>query len=393
MNYWAFFSLVPGLIHCLLGAYIYFLKPRSLLSRIFTLFTLSLAVWCLTEFGHRLTSSPKIAFLLIRAGGFGWCFMQSLCTHFILVFARQKKILAKKLTYIILYGPSTILLVLFLFTNLIYYQEPYKMFYGYTSLPGKLVGIYASYYLFLYLCVMYFLVQVIRKNILVEKKQARPLLFGSAFFLLLATMSNVVLPDPKNSTPEIGTTLSIVWAVSVFYAVLKHKLFIITPTIENVSITPEKYTLHRGRCYYVKEVKPEKGFEIFRDQITHNRPGFCITKLIPEKVRERYKLIKTPILRLTFHEGKGTISPKDLDGFMTAVSNFLRQTKNSLLFIDCLDQIKVANGMKKTLDLIADFNKLCFETNMIILVSINPGLFSKQQLSNLENEMIRAGNP
>ncbi|RQV97399.1 DUF835 domain-containing protein, partial [bacterium] len=72
---------------------------------------------------------------------------------------------------------------------------------------------------------------------------------------------------------------------------------------------------------------------------------------------------------------------------------FVRQADDPFLFIDCVDQIKVANGMKKTLDLIADFNTLSFETNAIILVSINPGLFNKQQLADIEKEMIRAGYP
>lgn len=393
MNYWAILSLVPGLFHCFLGIYVYSLKPRRLLSIIFSLFTLSLAIWCLTEFGHRITSSPQIAYLLIRAGGLGWCFMESLWVHFVLVFSRRTKCLESKFTYIFLYVPSTILLFLFLFTDLIYQQEPQKMYYGYTSLPGKLVNVYALYYLILYVFATYFLVDVIRKNILIERKQARPLLLGSAFFLLIGTTSNVITPGTENSLPEIGTTLSIVWAFSVFYAVLRHKLFAIMPTAEDVSSNPEKYQLARGQCYFVSEAKPEKGYEIFRDQITHNRLGLCVTKLAPQKIRKKYLFSKTPIFGLAFAPGQNTISPKDLDGLISVVSQFVRQADDPFLFIDCVDQIKVANGMKKTLDLIADFNTLSFETNAIILVSINPGLFNKQQLADIEKEMIRAGYP
>ena len=96
---------------------------------------------------------------------------------------------------------------------------------------------------------------------------------------------------------------------------------------------------------------------------------------------------------LTFTPGQNTISPKDLDGLIAIVSQFVRQTDDPFLFLDCLDQIKVTNGMKKILDLVTDFNKLCFETNAIILVSLNPGLFNKQQLADLEKEMIRVGYP
>ena len=391
MNYWAMFSFVAGILNLSLGIYVFFKGPRRPLNRIFTLFAFSLVIWCITEFGHRIVLDPEWAYLWIKIGGFGWCFMASLCAHFILVFARQEKILKNIFTYIGLYGPPSVILLLFLTTNLIYKQEPVKMYFGYTVLPGRFVWTYISYSLLLYIPVIYFLVEIIRKSTILEKKQAKPILIGSTFFLILGTSSNVIFPVFKISGPELGTTFSVVWAVSVFYAVLKHKLFILKPSTEELMGTPEKYALKMGLSYHVNEERPDRGYEIFYDQITHGKSGLCITKLAPGKVRERYKLIKTPVLWLTFKNVKDAISPKDIDGLTSVVSDFVRGAEKSLLFLDCFDQIKFANGFEKSLSMLKDFRKLCNESSSNLLLSINPAMFEKSQVSTIEKELEEVG--
>ncbi|NQT24660.1 DUF835 domain-containing protein [candidate division KSB1 bacterium] len=387
MSIWALLSLIPGIIHILLGTFVYFKRIKNPLNSVFTLYILSLILWCITEFVHRLDVRPETANLWIKMGGFGWSFMFSLWAHFILIFARQKRILKNKWTYIGLYGISTIILILFLKTDLIYEQEPVRFYFGYTVLPGKYIWIFMFYYALLFLISLYSLIKVIRHSTILEKKQANPILFGTGLPMILATATNVILPGPENSTPELGTTFTIIWAVSVFYAVLKHNLFIIKPSLEESIETPAKYHFERGLCYFIREEKPDKGYEIFYDQITHDDSGFCITKLAPVNIRKRYKLKSTPILWLTFKNLKNTISPKDLDGLVSMVAVFVRQTENALLFFDCFDQIKFANGIKKALPLLIDLKKLCHETNAITLLSINPKMFDRQQWAYIETEL------
>lgn len=389
MNPWALFSLIPGLSHLLLGSYVLYKGPKRQLNITFALFAFSLAVWSLSEFIHRLDVSPERAYLWIRLGGFGWCFMASLCTHFVLVFARREKILKSRLAYIILYGPPSVILFLFLGTNLIYKQEPVEMYFGYTSAPGKLVWLYTLNYLCLYAFVIYLFLEVMRKGIKLEKKQATPVFFGSTIFLSLSTATNVAFPRFGISAPELGTTLSIIWAISVFYAVIEHKLFIVEPSIEETMLVPEKYSLERGIGYLVKEEKPDKGYAIFYDQITHGGYGLCITKFLPEKVRERYNLVKTPIVWSTFKNIENSISPKDIDALSSLVSDFVRKTDKALVFLDCFDQIKFASGFGKSLSMLRDFKKLCNEHGSNILISMTPELFEKYQLEDIEEELKR----
>ena len=387
MNFWAMLSLIPGVSHFFLGIYVLHRDRRELQNLVFAAFAFSLAIWCILEAGHRFTNNPNLAHLYIRVSGVGWCYMTSFWVHFLLIFARRKKYLKSKFTYIILYGPSSAILSLFLTTDLIYKQEPVRMYFGYTALPGELIWIYTLDYMLLYLFGVYILVGVVRKGIALERKQAKPVLFGTTASLVLATATNIILPHSSISAPELGTTISMVWGASVFYAVIKHRLFIVKPSIEEHIETPERYSLESGMGYFVNEERPDIGYKVFLDRITHGDFGLCISKLAPDKIRTRYNLVKTPILWLTFNNVEKSISPKNVDGLTSVISDFVRRTQKSLVFLDCFDQIKFAIGFDKALSALRDFMRLCVENNSTILMSIPPNMFEVEQLAAITDEL------
>ena len=387
MIFWAMLSLIPGLSYFSLGIYVLSRDIRELRNLIFALFAFSLAIWSIFEAGHRITNDPDIASLCIRIGGIGWCYMVSFWVHFSLVFARRKKLLESKLTYVVLYGISSLILSLFLTTDLIYRQKPVKMYFGYTVLPGEFIWIYTFYYIILYIFAVYVLLEVVRKGIGLDRKQAMPILLGATAFLLLGTASNIIFPLSETSAPELGTTFSMVWAISVFYAVVKHKLFIVNPTIEELTETPERYSFKSGMGYFVSEEKPDIGYKVFHDQITHGDFGLCISKIAPGKTREKYDLVRTPIIWLTFGNAENSISPGDMDRLTSVVSDFVRKTQKSLIFLDCFDQIKFAIGFDRALSELQDFMTLCSENNSSILVSFPPSMFGAEQATAITEEL------
>ena len=103
----------------------------------------------------------------------------------------------------------------------------------------------------------------------------------------------------------------------------------------------------------------DKGYQIFYDQITHGSFGLCITKLVPETIREKYKIIKTPILWATFRNTGNSISPRDLNGLNSIVSDFIDKTENPILFLDCFDQIKFVNGFDKSMSVLKELKAFC----------------------------------
>jgi hypothetical protein len=384
VNIWAIQSLLSGVFNLIFGLYVLSKGVTRSLNRLFFLFAFSFAIWSLTEAGHRATLHPDIAYLWIRAGGVGWCFMLSFYLHFILVFARKERFLREAATYIFLYLPPILFLYLHLTTELIYKQEVVKMSWGYTSMPGDLVWTYVVYYFSEYLLAIYFLTQVIRGGGSLEKKQARPILVGSTTALVIGTGTNVVLPALEVPVPELGTLVSILWMLCNLYAVLRHKLFIIEPHAEEAINIERKYHLKIGDTYLVKEERLDKGYEIFIDQLLQGRFGLCLSKLQPQKVRQRYGLAHTPIIWVTFGEDEHTLSPKDVDGMESAILDFLREADRPVIFIDCFNEIRVANGFPKAIQWLELIRTTCRERDCILLISVNPQMFEEKELAMIE---------
>lgn len=381
MNLWTLLSLIPGVIHFSLGLYVLLREPKRKVNLAFFLYALSLSIWCISEFFHRSANSFNIVFLWTRIGGLGWCFMPSFWAYFILIFTRQDKLLKNKLTYIGLFLLPVVTLYLFITTDLIYSREPRKVFFGYTVLPGKLIWIYTFYYILIYVLGISILIKFLNRGTTLEKKQSKPILTGSTIFLLLGTVTNVIYPSKNVPATEFATTYSIAWAISIFYSVIKHRLFIVFPSEENSIETPKRYSLEKGFIYLIKEEKPDKGYEIFYDQITHAYSGLCISKLSPERIKQTYNISKTPILWLTFNNNNNTISPKDTDGLISVVLDFVRRAEKPFVFFDCFDQIKFANGFEKSLYLLKDLISICKDSNATMLISIPDDMFERQQLS------------
>ena len=163
----------------------------------------------------------------------------------------------------------------------------------------------------------------------------------------------------------------------------------VEPDLEEKKAGPKVHELDPEISYIIKEEQGKKGYEIFTDQITHEINGLCITKYPPDKLRSEYGFEKTPLIWFTFnHSSKETtIDPKKADvELLPQIETFVKKTRRIIIFIDCLDQISVVKGFEITLKLIEDIKKICHEYHSILLLSVDPMMFEKGQLSTLDEE-------
>ena len=145
--------------------------------------------------------------------------------------------------------------------------------------------------------------------------------------------------------------------------------------------------LRRGRAYLFKEEKPVQAYKKLEEALNYGFAGLCISKLHPQKVRERYDVGKASIFWLSFKKAEGTINPKGFAKLNRTIAEFVKTPEGSIVLLDCLDQIKFANGLQKSLTMLKDLGNLCNENGSIILISINPEMFEKQQLIAIEKEL------
>ncbi len=142
--------------------------------------------------------------------------------------------------------------------------------------------------------------------------------------------------------------------------------------------------LQSGRIYLFQEEKPAEAYQLVKETLRYGFASLCISKLHPGKVKERYDVGKDSILWLTFEKGERTISPKDIDKLNKTVSEFVEGTRPGIVLLDCLDQIKFANGFQKSLAILKDLRNLCSKNDSIVLISVNPEMFEKQELQAIE---------
>lgn len=310
--------------------------------------------------------------------------MATLYLHFTLILTKHESLLKSKLTYAALYLPPVVFLYLFLFTNLLYENQVVSTSWGYTVRPGNLAWTFVLYYILIYILTVVYLADAQRKGSALEKKQTKSMLAGTTVFLVSGTTSNMTFPLFDIELPEIGSWLSIILTLFTAYAILRYKLFIIVPKLEEIEQTEQKYSLEEGIKYIIKEKKADKSYEIFKDQLMHGRFGLCLSKFHPKKVRDAYGLERTPIVWVTFRESENTVSPRDMSAMESVVFDFLTQAQKPVIFIDCLNEIRLANGIDKTVHWLHRIASICKDKDCILLLSVNPDLWQEKELAVIE---------
>lgn len=389
----------PAIIVCILsifiGVYVLYKNPKNIQNRVFALFILSVVTFSIAEAMLRFSNNTEEGLLWGRIAYLGVIFMPMTLLHFSFVFP-QKRIISTRSKYL-LFGTYIVgLLLFYVFNLLISTQDVQWSNLGYrVVLSSKfyLIGIWLL--ITTILGTLNFSYSYIHSKTTIERKQIKHVSYG-VFILIILTFGTNVIPSlfGIEMFPMGSISLSI-FAIFVGAAILRYNLFLfkpmIEPSTEKKKTGPKKYRLNSSVGYMVREEHGEQGFEIFKDQITHDVSGLCITKYPPQSIREKYGFEKTPLFWFTFKQSdkETTINPQKLDvDLIPQVEDFVKKRKNKMVYMDCLDQITLVKGFDNTLTLINDIRNICRENNSILLISVNPEIFDKEQLSFFEKSFL-----
>jgi DNA-binding response OmpR family regulator len=157
--------------------------------------------------------------------------------------------------------------------------------------------------------------------------------------------------------------------------------------MEKTRRSAKKYELRRGLSYLVKEQKPERSFDIFVDQVTHNIPGLCITRQYPATVRQEWGLEKTPIIWLSNQLGKVYVNPSNIGILGDTVIRFIEKADDSVIMIDGIEFLIVNNGFDKVLKMIHRITEVVMEYRSRLIISVDPRALDIRELALLERNM------
>lgn len=149
----------------------------------------------------------------------------------------------------------------------------------------------------------------------------------------------------------------------------------------------KEHDLKKGFAYLVRETKPNKSFEIFVDQVTHNMQGLCVTRQHPTAIREKWKLEKTPIIWLSNQLGKVYVNPTNIGILSDTVIRFVEKSGDSVVLIDGVEFLIVNNDFDKVLRMINHITEAVMEYKSRLIISVDPRTLSTREIALLERNM------
>ncbi len=226
-----FFSFI---IYLILGLNILYKNKKSPLHISAAGFLFSLAIWSLgVTFVRNIYFSKQTAFLFENISSIGWISFSSIFLVFSLYFSNKQQILKKLWVKIPIIVVPFLLFILQLKHLLI--GDILLKKYGWIGLWSK--SIYPLFFIFYYSIIMifslfnivYFTKKASDAN---QKKQGKVLYTSMLISLSLGTFFSVILRKLNfYSLPPIADVFGLFWAFGVFYAIIKFKLFKISPKL------------------------------------------------------------------------------------------------------------------------------------------------------------------
>lgn len=157
--------------------------------------------------------------------------------------------------------------------------------------------------------------------------------------------------------------------------------------MEEARSSAKVYELRRGFSYLVKETKPNKSFEIFVDQVTHNIQGLCVTRQHPTIIRKEWGLEKTPIIWLSNQLGKVYVNPSNIGILSDTIIRFVEKSGDGVILIDGIEFLIVNNDFDKVLRMVHHVTEAVMENRSRLIVSVDPRTLETRELALLERNM------
>jgi RNA polymerase subunit RPABC4/transcription elongation factor Spt4 len=146
--------------------------------------------------------------------------------------------------------------------------------------------------------------------------------------------------------------------------------------------------LKDSSSYLVEEAAPDEAYRLFQIAQKAGKPGMAITRIFPQKVRERLGGSDLPILWLSNVGKEDSVRPKDLEKLSLAVEQFLTREKGVIL-LDAIEYLVTNNNFITVLRLVQSIRDQVAINNGVFLVSVNPSALDPHQLTLLEREVDR----
>ncbi len=205
----------------------------------------------------------------------------------------------------------------------------------------------------------------------------------SGFLIVLDQMGTF---SPPQLAPGFLLT-----SIVFLYAILRHKLFLIAPVVEDKkegngrSSKAELRIADRG-CYLIEGKRSDEAYRMFMEDVGEGAEGLLLSRMHPDAIKETYGLVKTPIIWLAIQPGPDRIEPANLSILQHTVVEFLRKGQDVVVMLDGLEYLISNNPIEKVLKTLYAIKDEVMASNSKLLLPIDPEILDLTHLALFERE-------
>ena|GEM_PF-6071991 len=151
----------------------------------------------------------------------------------------------------------------------------------------------------------------------------------------------------------------------------------------------EDYKLDPRRCYLVKDSDSSAALLVFaRIVLTQGMHGLLITRTLPQRIREKYGLLKTPIVWLTTNrvQGETCVSPTAIAELSGLLVGFMDQTKDGIILIEGLEYMISQNNFRSILNLLQLMNDKIMISDTRLVITLDPATLDEKEVHLVQKE-------
>jgi hypothetical protein len=174
----------------------------------------------------------------------------------------------------------------------------------------------------------------------------------------------------------------------------RHKIQVVAPVMEikpKEPVVEEKAPLPKvypvgGYCGLIKSKKSDPAYRMFVSEVKAGRNGLVITRVHPDQVREKYGLVKTPILWLSGQPGPERVDPASISILQHTIVDFLQKDQSSIILLDGLEYLMAENTMDKVLRFLYAVHDTVVVSSSKFIVPLDPDVTNLKELALIEKE-------
>src|SRR5216117_4162964 len=186
--------------------------------------------------------------------------------------------------------------------------------------------------------------------------------------------------------PPYLTITAFTMAALFAVAVLRYRMFVVSPQKEEPVGVPRRFDLKAGHAYAIRERRPRLAFLAVGEAVRLGSLGLVITRRTPTEVRDDYDLPATPILWLTSVVGQNRVPPTNPELLERLVREFVASQPKAVVLLEGVEYLSNYLEAARVVRLVNSLRDLVTAGDGVLLASADPTALDEATAGVLDRE-------